>query len=212
MIFMRGLMPVLMGIGARRMGFWRRLKVLRRKIGECLRWKSGGGWRHYEGSEERRQGSCERRSWGWGRGLFEEEEDVEEREREREEIEREFVVHFPLLDENEIAERMVLEKKKIELSSKYASDSLMEEQTGAKVMLNIHRLMAGGCLEIIVGVSFIQGDCCLDGIIATLNVERVQCKSRTPLLLGSVLVKAGRGSSLFLAKVLSVSVLDEDFS
>ncbi|KAG5226746.1 pre-mRNA-splicing factor ISY [Salix suchowensis] len=75
--------------------------------------------------------------------LFEEEEDVveEERreEREREDIKekgREFVVHVPLPDDKEI-ERMVLEKKKMELLSKYASDSLMEEQTEAKAMLNI---------------------------------------------------------------------------
>ncbi|KAB5520875.1 hypothetical protein DKX38_025194 [Salix brachista] len=90
-----------------------------------------------------------------------------------------------MLDENEIVERMVLEKKKIELSSKYASDSLMEEQTEAT---DVSGISNPGCLEIIVGVSFIQGDCCLNGIIATLNVVRVQCKSRTPLLLGSVLV------------------------
>lgn len=45
-------------------------------------------------------------------------------------------MHVPLPDDKEI-ERMVLEKKKMELLSKYASDSLMEEQTEAKVMLNI---------------------------------------------------------------------------
>lgn len=72
------------------MGYWRRLKVLRRKR-----------------------------------------EDIERKEKERE-----FVVHVPLPDDKEI-ERMVLEKKKMELLSKYASDSLMEEQTEAKVMLNI---------------------------------------------------------------------------
>ncbi|KAJ6424176.1 hypothetical protein OIU84_025039 [Salix udensis] len=96
--------------------------------------EGGGGIR-----KEARKGAKEVVSVGvevGGEVLFEEEE---ERERESEEIEREFAVHFPLLDENEIVERMVLEKKKIELSSKYASDSLMEEQAGAKVMLNIHR-------------------------------------------------------------------------
>ncbi|WCJ43010.1 hypothetical protein M5689_023777 [Euphorbia peplus] len=78
--------------------------------------------------------------------LVEEEEDVVEEERmdrEREERdrmdkEREFVVHVPLPDGKEI-ERMVLEKKKMELLSKYASDSLQEEQTEAKSMLNIQR-------------------------------------------------------------------------
>ncbi|OAY59752.1 pre-mRNA-splicing factor ISY1 homolog [Manihot esculenta] len=79
--------------------------------------------------------------------LFEEEEDVveEERKREREkegrekeEKEREFVVHVPLPDEKEI-ERMVLEKKKMELLSKYTSNTLLEEQSEAKAMLNIQR-------------------------------------------------------------------------
>lgn len=76
--------------------------------------------------------------------LVEEEEDVveeERRERERElkersEKEREFVVHVPLPDEKEI-EKMVLEKKKTELLSKYTSEMLLEEQTEAKQMLNI---------------------------------------------------------------------------
>ncbi|KAG1369795.1 pre-mRNA-splicing factor ISY1 [Cocos nucifera] len=77
--------------------------------------------------------------------LFEEVEDVveEERrmEREREERERskeEFVVHVPLPDEKEI-ERMVVEKKKMELLSKYTSDILLEEQLEAKAMLNVQR-------------------------------------------------------------------------
>ena len=75
--------------------------------------------------------------------LFEEEEDVVEEERraarEKEgEKEREFVVHVPLPDEKEI-ERMVVEKKKMELLSKYASEGLLEEQSEAKAMLNIHR-------------------------------------------------------------------------
>lgn len=75
--------------------------------------------------------------------LFEEEEDVVEEERqaakEREsEKEREFVVHVPLPDEKEI-ERMVVEKKKMELLSKYASEGLLEEQSEAKAMLNIQR-------------------------------------------------------------------------
>lgn len=61
---------------------------------------------------------------------------MEREDIERKEKEREFVVHVPLPDDKEI-ERMVLEKKKMELLSKYASDSLMEEQTEAKVMLNI---------------------------------------------------------------------------
>ncbi|GMN40704.1 hypothetical protein TIFTF001_009930 [Ficus carica] len=77
--------------------------------------------------------------------LVEEEEDVVEEERrsererelkERSEKEREFVVHVPLPDEKEI-ERMVLEKKKTELLSKYTSELLLEEQTEAKQMLNI---------------------------------------------------------------------------
>lgn len=74
--------------------------------------------------------------------LFEEEEDVVEeerrREREKEKEKEEFVVHVPLPDEKEI-ERMVLEKKKMELLSKYASEDLMEEQSEAKSMLNIQR-------------------------------------------------------------------------
>lgn len=76
--------------------------------------------------------------------LFEGVEDVveEERalEREREEKERkeEFVVHVPLPDDKEI-ERMVLEKKKMELLNKYTSDMLLEEQSEAKDMLNIKR-------------------------------------------------------------------------
>lgn len=76
--------------------------------------------------------------------LVEEEEEVveeerqAEREREREERGEEFVVHVPLPDEKEI-ERMVVEKKKKELLSKYASDVLMVEQTEAKEMLNIQR-------------------------------------------------------------------------
>lgn len=75
--------------------------------------------------------------------LFEEEEDVveeerREKEKEMEEKEKEFVVHVPLPDEKEI-ERMVLEKKKMELLSKYASEDLLEEQVEAKAMLNIQR-------------------------------------------------------------------------
>ena len=74
--------------------------------------------------------------------LFEEEDVVEEerqaaREKENEK-EREFVVHVPLPDEKEI-ERMVVEKKKMELLSKYTSEGLLEEQTEAKAMLNIQR-------------------------------------------------------------------------
>ncbi|MCD9645538.1 hypothetical protein HAX54_034535 [Datura stramonium] len=75
--------------------------------------------------------------------LFEEEEDVieeerMEREREEKDREKEFVVHVPLPDEKEI-ERMVVEQKKMELLSKYASEDLMEEQMEAKAMLNIQR-------------------------------------------------------------------------
>uniref|UniRef100_A0A7C9A6G7 Pre-mRNA-splicing factor ISY1 homolog n=2 Tax=Opuntia streptacantha TaxID=393608 RepID=A0A7C9A6G7_OPUST len=76
--------------------------------------------------------------------LFEEEEEVVEeerrREKERQEEEemrrKEFVVHVPLPDEKEI-ERMVVEKKKMELLSKYTSENLLEEQIEAKAMLNI---------------------------------------------------------------------------
>lgn len=73
--------------------------------------------------------------------LVEEEEDVveeERREKEKEDKEKEFVVHVPLPDEKEI-ERMVVEKKKMELLNKYASDTLVEEQVEAKAMLNINR-------------------------------------------------------------------------
>ncbi|KAJ7566810.1 hypothetical protein O6H91_02G119700 [Diphasiastrum complanatum] len=51
---------------------------------------------------------------------------------------REFVAHVPLPDEKEI-ERMVVEKKKQELLSKYASDNLVDEQLEAKALLNIKR-------------------------------------------------------------------------
>ncbi|KAL7223644.1 hypothetical protein ACSBR1_025155 [Camellia fascicularis] len=76
--------------------------------------------------------------------LFEEEEDVVEEERmakemEEKEKEKEFVVHVPLPDEKEI-ERMVVEKKKMELLSKYMSEDLLEEQIEAKAMLNIQRV------------------------------------------------------------------------
>jgi pre-mRNA-splicing factor ISY1 len=78
--------------------------------------------------------------------LFEEEEDVVEEERrleqEKEEREkgkeREFVAHVPLPDEKEI-EKMVLERKKRELLSKYTSEGLLEEQQEAKEMLNVHQ-------------------------------------------------------------------------
>uniref|UniRef100_A0A1J3H664 Pre-mRNA-splicing factor ISY1-like protein n=1 Tax=Noccaea caerulescens TaxID=107243 RepID=A0A1J3H664_NOCCA len=74
--------------------------------------------------------------------LFEEEEDVVEEERKEkekeEEKEREFVVHVPLPDEKEI-ENMVLEKKKMDLLSMYASEDLVEQQSEAKAMLNIQR-------------------------------------------------------------------------
>ncbi|KAK8947605.1 hypothetical protein KSP40_PGU013779 [Platanthera guangdongensis] len=77
--------------------------------------------------------------------LFEEEEDVveeERREMEKEERQRskqqEFVVHVPLPDEKEI-EKLVLEKKKMELLRKYTSDMLMEEQKEAMAMLNVQR-------------------------------------------------------------------------
>ncbi|XP_028763679.1 pre-mRNA-splicing factor ISY1 homolog [Neltuma alba] len=78
--------------------------------------------------------------------LHEEEEDVveEERKKEREmrekleENERQFVVHVPLPDEKEI-ERMVLEKKKMELLNKYVSEGLIEEQNEVKSMLNIQK-------------------------------------------------------------------------
>ncbi|KAJ8755521.1 hypothetical protein K2173_019319 [Erythroxylum novogranatense] len=100
-------------------------------------------WRRMEEiRREARRGAMEVVSVG-AEVLFEEEEDVveeerreREKEKERNEKQREFVVHVPLPDEREI-ERMVLEKKKMELLSKYASDKLMEEQTEAKSMLNI---------------------------------------------------------------------------
>ncbi|XP_058087670.1 uncharacterized protein LOC131234747 [Magnolia sinica] len=75
--------------------------------------------------------------------LFEGEEDVVDEERRAKEKEsrmeeEEFVVHVPLPDEKEI-ERMVVEKKKMELLSKYTSDNLLEEQIEAKAMLNVQR-------------------------------------------------------------------------
>ncbi|KAL5131792.1 Exocyst complex component SEC3A [Glycine soja] len=71
--------------------------------------------------------------------LKEDEEEVVEEERARER--REFVVHVPLPDEMEI-ERRVLEKKKKDLLSRYASEGLVEEQTEAKDMLNIQLLFS----------------------------------------------------------------------
>ncbi|TYI90724.1 hypothetical protein E1A91_D03G141300v1 [Gossypium mustelinum] len=74
----------------------------------------------------------------WQRVLFEEEEDVVVEEmREREDKEREFFVHVPLPDDKEI-ERMIVERKKIELLSKYASEGLLEEQSEAMDILNIY--------------------------------------------------------------------------
>lgn len=75
--------------------------------------------------------------------LFEEEEDVademgEQDKGNQQQREREFVAHVPLPDEKEI-ERMVVEKKKQELLSKYTSEDLLEEQVEAKSMLNIQR-------------------------------------------------------------------------
>ncbi|ERN04871.1 hypothetical protein AMTR_s00146p00098380 [Amborella trichopoda] len=73
--------------------------------------------------------------------LFEEEEEIVEEERKAREKEKskeqtEFIVHVPLPDEKEI-ERMVLNKKKMELLSKYTSEGLLEEQIEAKAMLNV---------------------------------------------------------------------------
>ncbi|KAM0842844.1 hypothetical protein ACQ4PT_058099 [Festuca glaucescens] len=71
----------------------------------------------------------------------EEERRLEEEKMERErgeEAGREFIAHVPLPDEKEIA-RMVLEKKKKELLSKYTSDTLQGEQKEAKEMLNVQR-------------------------------------------------------------------------
>lgn len=64
--------------------------------------------------------------------------DVDGDEEERRPKRYEFVAHVPLPDEKEI-ERMVVEKKKQELLSKYASDDLVKEELEAKEMLNIHR-------------------------------------------------------------------------
>ncbi|EFJ14773.1 hypothetical protein SELMODRAFT_423378 [Selaginella moellendorffii] len=51
---------------------------------------------------------------------------------------REFVAHVPVPDNEEIA-RLLLEKKKKDLLSKYASEDILEEQSEAKEMLNIKR-------------------------------------------------------------------------
>ncbi|GLT44037.1 hypothetical protein SLA2020_179550 [Shorea laevis] len=61
----------------------------------------------------------------------------QEERKEREEMQREFVVYVPLPDEE--IERMVVKKKKMELLSKYASEGLLEQQSEAKDMLNIHQ-------------------------------------------------------------------------
>ncbi|THU47373.1 hypothetical protein C4D60_Mb09t14810 [Musa balbisiana] len=79
--------------------------------------------------------------------LFEGVEDVVEEERrlemeleelERSKVQQEFVAHVPLPDDKEI-ERMVVEKKKKELLTKYMSEELMEEEQEAKEMLNVNR-------------------------------------------------------------------------
>ncbi|CAL9221389.1 unnamed protein product [Arabidopsis halleri] len=124
------------------------LEKLERNAEGRMRKRSVEEWRRLdEVRKEARKGASEVVSVGAAAAaarevLFEEEEDVveEERmEREREEEkEREFVVHVPLPDEKEI-EKMVLEKKKMDLLSKYASEDLVEQQTEAKSMLNIHR-------------------------------------------------------------------------
>ncbi|KAF8100178.1 hypothetical protein N665_0229s0008 [Sinapis alba] len=101
-------------------------------------------WRRLdEVRKEARKGAAEVVSVGAVKEvLFEEEEDVVEEERKErekeEEKEREFVVHVPLPDEKEI-EKMVLQKKKMELLREYASDDLVEQEKEAKAMLNIHR-------------------------------------------------------------------------
>lgn len=66
------------------------------------------------------------------------EERMRELEMERKEKEREFVVHVPLPDDKEI-EKMVVERKKMELLKKYATEEFVEEQNEAKAMLNIQR-------------------------------------------------------------------------
>lgn len=113
-----------------------------------MRKRSVEEWRRLdEVRKEARKGATEVVSVGAAAAaarevLFEGEEDVVEEERrdreKEEEKEREFVVHVPLPDEKEI-EKMVLEKKKMDLLSKYASEDLVEQQTEAKSMLNIHR-------------------------------------------------------------------------
>jgi pre-mRNA-splicing factor ISY1 len=75
--------------------------------------------------------------------FFDEEETLEEDNGSDDETNnkartREFVAHVPLPDEKEI-ERMVVEKKKLELLSKYTSETLVEEQQEAKNLLNIQR-------------------------------------------------------------------------
>ncbi|CAI0453200.1 unnamed protein product [Linum tenue] len=126
------------------------LKKVEGPAEEKMRLREVEEWRRMqEIRKEARRGATEVVSVGVGAAaqevLFEEEEDVveEERLKEKEEKEKmdkqkEFVVHVPLPDEKEI-EKMVLEKKKMDLLSKYASDSLLEEQSEAKSMLNIKR-------------------------------------------------------------------------
>ncbi|XP_020271773.1 uncharacterized protein LOC109846944 [Asparagus officinalis] len=49
------------------------------------------------------------------------------------------VAESPIYQDDKEIERMVLEKKKMELLNKYTSDMLIEEQSEAKDMLNIKR-------------------------------------------------------------------------
>ncbi|CAN7000552.1 unnamed protein product [Brassica rapa subsp. trilocularis] len=121
------------------------LEGLERSAEGDMRRREVEEWRRLdEVRREARKGAAEVVSVGAAKEvLFEEEEDVveeerREREKEEEEKEREFVVHVPLPDEKEI-EKMVLQKKKMELLREYASDDLVEQEKEAKAMLNIHR-------------------------------------------------------------------------
>ncbi|KAF5727693.1 Pre-mRNA-splicing factor ISY1-like protein [Tripterygium wilfordii] len=124
------------------------LKKVEKPAEEKMRKEAVEEWRRMEDiRKEARKGVSEVVSVGPAvkELLVEEEEDVVEEERmkereenERRDREREFVAHVPLPDEK-LIERMVVEKKKMELLSKYATQDLLEGQSEAKAMLNIQR-------------------------------------------------------------------------
>lgn len=101
---------------------WERLEAIKAEARKAV--KSG------EVASTEGPGAGERREGEEAEGMDEDDEGNEK--------EPEFVAHVPLPDTKEI-ERMVLQKKKAELMSKYASKDLVADEAEAKALLNIHR-------------------------------------------------------------------------